>query len=311
MSYTKKCFTFASSNGRDDVYAEILVPDTEPIGILQISHGMIDHSGRYEYLKELLTSRSLIVAISDHIGHGRTARDRDDLGYLGKDGRHRIVDDLYTLNRILHEDYPNLDTVLFGHSMGSFMARLYAERYPDSIKGVVIHGTGGKNPALIPGLAVVNIIGAIKGDRHRSELVRGLAFDGYNKRFDKSEGSDAWLTSVPELVADRKTDPYTSFTFTVSGYRELFSALGECNSPAHFAAYPKELATLIVSGRDDPVGDFGKGVEWVYGQLSKNGAGDVTLKLYDGARHELFNERERDAMNAEIIDWICEVLARK
>jgi len=312
VSYTKREFYFTSSDGISRVYAEICVPDVPARAVILLSHGMIDHVGRYEYLKEEFTRRGFIVAGNDHIGHGRTAPDADSLGVMPKEGAYRIVDDLYTVNRTLAEEFPHLPRVLLGHSMGSFMARLYAARYGESIDGIIIHGTGGKNPALGAGKMLVNLIAKFKGDGHRSELVRSLAFGAYNKRFDPEEGPDAWLTTRSELVRDRATDPYTTFTFSLSGYRELFRALGECNSKKHFDAYPKELPTLVISGADDPVGDYGKGTEWVHGQLYLAGVRNLTLKLYDGARHELFNESCRAEAAGYMADWINErVIARK
>ena len=310
MGYTVSEVNYLSSNGKDKIYAEICVPDTEPRGIIQISHGMIDHFGRYSYLKERFTELGFIVAGNDHIGHGRSAESSEDLGYLGARGAEHIVDDLYTFNGILHTRYPRLRTVLLGHSMGSFMARLYAEKYPDSIYALIIHGTGGKNPALLPGKAVVMAIELFRGERHRSELIRKLAFGLYNKRFDPSEGDEAWLTSVPGLVKDRATDPYASYTFTVSGYRELFRALGACSSREHFASFPRRLPTLVISGKDDPVGNYGKGVRWVYESLKRRGVKNLTLKLYEGARHELFNEREREKIVNEMAEWIGETIHR-
>ena len=105
------------------------------------------------------------------------------------------------------------------------------------------------------------------------------------------------------MVADRVGNPKNDFIFTLAGYEDLFNFLGDCNSKAWFKAFPAGLRTLVISGDTDPVGGFGKGVRYVYDNLKKNGA-DVELKLYEGARHELFNETNRDEVFADLIKWI-------
>ena len=112
------------------------------------------------------------------------------------------------------------------------------------------------------------------------------------------------------MVSSRVDDPATSFTFTVAAYGELFNMLGESNSKKWFAEYPKLLPTLIISGGADPVGNFGKGPDYVYKQLMMAGVDNVTLKIYDGARHELFNETNREEVFADMISWIEGALGR-
>ena len=252
-----------------------------------------------------MTSRGFAVAGNDHLGHGKTAACKDDFGYFAHRGGYKlVVDDLKLMNDKLHERFPDIPIFLLGHSMGSFMARLYVEKYPDTVAGVVIHGTGGRNPLLPLGKALVGVTRFFRGDKHRPVLITKIAFGAYNNHFDKAEGMNAWLTREGSLVADRAEDPYVQFLFTVAGYRDLFDSIGLSNSGAHFKAYPKELATLIVSGDEDPVGNYGKGVRYVYEKLRDAGACDLTVKIYHGARHELFNETNREEIFSDISEWI-------
>jgi alpha-beta hydrolase superfamily lysophospholipase len=191
--------------------------------------------------------------------------------------------------------------------MGSFLARLYAVKYPKSIDGIIIHGTGGKNPALPFGKIVVALLRAIKGERYRSSLVKKLSFMGYNSRFDKSEGDEAWLTRQGDLVAGRKDDPRTNFTFTLAGYNDLFTMLGECNGSKWYSDYPKSLPTILMAGGDDPVGNYGDGIREIYDGLSKAGAAVLDVEIYEGARHELFNETNRAEVFRDICDWLTTV----
>ena len=313
MSYKCEKFTYQSSDGKNTVRATVFAPaDREAVGIVTLSHGMRDYVDRYKNLAEYLTERGYILAGNDHLGHGETAACPEDLGYFAeRDGYSYVLDDLYRMNSEIKSAYPGLPVVLLGHSMGSFLARLYAEKYSDSVDGVIIHGTGGRNPLLGIGKTIISFIRRIKGDRHRSPLVTGIAFGSYNKRFDSSEGEEAWLTRDLSQIAGRDTDPYCAFTFTAAGYADLFNMIGLCNTDAHFAAYPKTLPTLIVSGEDDPVGDYGKGVKFVYEKLKNAGVSKLDVKLYPGARHELFNETNRQEVFADIYGWISEVAQAK
>lgn len=310
MSYVYKEIGIAATDGKNTLHTEIYIPEgREPVGIIQLAHGMIDYVGRYKLFAEYLCERGFIFAGADHIGHGDTAACAEDLGYFAeRDGYKLVVDDVKRVNEYLKESYPGLPIVLFGHSMGSFVSRLYATKYPESIDGLVIHGTAGKNPILPLGILLTKIIKAFRGERHRSAFVRSLADGGYNKSFDKSEGEGAWLTRDGAMVADRPSNPKTNFTFTVSGYIDLFKMLGECNSPKWFAAFPKNLPTLVISGADDPVGDFGKGVHFVHNGLLAAELSDLELKLYEGARHELFNETNREEVFADIGAWLSRVM---
>ncbi len=313
MNYIRKELTYPSSDGVNTVFAEMFLPASGEVrGVVQLSHGMIDHTGRYEALADFLTAAGFVFAGNNHLGHGKTAASADDLGFFAeKDGYKFVIDDVKAMNDILRKEYPALPLILFGHSMGSFIARLYAVKYPDSIDGLIIHGTGGKNPAAGAGKAIVSLLRAFKGARHRSKFVTAVAFGSYNSHYDKSEGANAWLTRDTARVSDRDTDPFTTYIFTLAAYHDLFTMLQGCNSKKWFSSFPKELPTLVMSGEDDPVGNYGKGVRMVHSSLEKAGVKDLGLKLYSGARHELFNEMNRDEAMADMLAWITRVFFKR
>ena len=309
MSYNHSEFTFLSSDGKNNIHAEIYTPSEGEIrGVVQLSHGMVDHVGRYTALAEYLTGEGFVFAGNDHLGHGKTVATPDDFGFFAsKDGYKYVIDDLYAMNGELRKRFPDKPVILLGHSMGSFLARLYAVKYPKSIDGIIIHGTGGKNPAVPLGKAVVAILRAIRGERHRSAFVKKLSFMGYNSKFDKSEGDEAWLTRAGELIADRKDDPRTNYTFTLAGYNDLFTMLGECNSRDWYTQYPKSLPTILMAGGADPVGNYGEGIREIYDGLSKENVAILDIEIYEGARHELFNETNRAEVFRDICDWLSTV----
>ena len=304
MSYTHKDITLPSTDGKNTLHAELFIPEGEVRGVVQISHGMIDYIGRYKLLAEALTAAGYVLAGNDHLGHGSTVATDEDFGFFAsKGGYSYVVDDLKKMTDLLRAEFPGAPLVLLGHSMGSFLARLYSVKYPDAIDAVIIHGTAGPNPALPFGKAVIGLMKLFCSERKRSPFIRSLAEGGYNNAFDKSEGEGAWLTRDGAMVADRPNDKRTNFIFTISGYGDLFEMLSLVNAKKWYSSFPKQLPALVISGDCDPVGDFGKGVRYVYDNLKKNGA-KVDLKLYEGARHELFNETNREEVFSDLISWI-------
>ena len=189
--------------------------------------------------------------------------------------------------------------------MGSFLARLYIEKYPHSIKGAVIHGTSGPLKTVGMGKLLASIMIKRRGARYRSNMLKNIAFSGYNSHY-KNEGKNAWLTRDAEAIKGHDDDGFSNFTFTVSAYRDLFSMLESCNRREWFDEYPKSLPTLIVSGDEDPVGKYGKGPMYVYKHLLMSGCEKITVKIYSGARHELFLETNRQEVFGHLLSWLNE-----
>lgn len=310
MNFTKRELSYPSSDGKNTVFATVYAPKNGEVrGVVQLSHGMIDYVGRYEALADFLTGVGFVFAGNEHLGHGRTAASASDFGFFAdKNGYKLVIKDLLSMNELLHNEYPDVPLVLFGHSMGSFLARLYANEYPETISALVIHGTGGKNPAAPMGKALVSLLSCFFGNRHRSKLINSIAFGSYNKKYDKAEGHNAWLTRDLSRVATRDTDPYTSFFFTLSGYYDLFTMLERCNSKEWFKNYKKSLPTLVMSGLMDPVGDYGRGVMYVYNGLKAQGVENLSLKTYEGARHELFNEYNMNEVFSDLLLFLEEAV---
>lgn len=310
MNYNFSEITYPSKDGKNAIYAEIYTPKIRSAkGIVQLAHGMIDYVGRYKEFADYLTGEGYIFAGNHHLGHGKSAASDDDFGIFAEDGGvDLVIGDMHTMNKYLRETFPTLPLIVMGHSMGSFITRLYVEKHPHSMQGVIIHGTGGPNPLVNMGIALSGLVKTFRGPRHRSGFIKKLAFGSYNSKFSKSDGKDAWLTRDASLVSDRKDNKYTNFTFTVSGYIDLFKMLRDSNSKEWFKEYPKELPTLIVSGSMDPVGDYGKGPDYVYKHLLIAGCSSVELKIYEGARHELFLESNREEVFSDIVRWVDGVI---
>lgn len=292
-----------SSNGRRDVACYVYMPEGEVRGIVQIAHGMCDYVENYALLAKFLTSKGILVCGNDHLGHGNSAENRDDLGYFGKGGYATLLKDMHRLNKMMRAKYKKVPYVLLGHSMGSFLARAYAVAYPDSIEGAIFLGTAGTNKLLRAGQMLASSIAKTRGGHYRSKLLYSLSLGAYGAKFP-GEGEFAWLSRDKAAGERFAGDAQRNFTFTANGYYGLFSVMLAVEKPQWAAAYPTYLPTLIAAGDKDPVGDNGKGPTEVCRRLRDAAVHNVTLKLYPGARHELHNEINKEEFFEDVLQWI-------
>ena len=279
-----------SSDSIHHLAGVVYLPDTTPVGILHIVHGMTEHMARYDTFMREMAEEGYIVCGYDHLGHGKTAKDESELGYIaGKDGWKLLVRDVSLFSEAVRTEFgKDLPYILMGHSMGSFIARLAAETCvrPD---GLIVMGTAGPNPIAGMGLVLIGLIKAFKGDHHISPFIDNMAFGSYNDRFKADGHPKAWLTRDAAVRQAYMNDPFCTFQFTVSAMGDLIRLIKNANRKAWFKALPAELPILLVSGTDDPVGDYGKGVTTVRDRLAAAGK-DVTCILYEGYRHEILND---------------------
>ena len=306
----KKEFTFPSVSGLADIHAASFFPENKEVQVvLQIAHGMAEHLERYEPFAEVLCENGIAVYINDHLGHGKSVKNDDELGYFGeKAGWKNFIGDCYRLTRIAKDENPGKPIIFFGHSMGSFVARAYCLEYANDIKGAVFCGTAGPNPAAGMGSLIASAIGKIKGEHYRTKLVDKIAFGSYNNKFEQRTAFD-WLSRDEFQVDKYVADKYCGFLFTAYGYRDLTSLLGFVSGKNWFESLDKELPVLMISGAMDPVGNFGKGVDQVHAKLLEAGKKNLKKILYPDGRHEILNESALfDKVCEDVIAWIKETV---
>lgn len=294
---TKETFTFLSANGKNQIYVKLWKPEQKAVkGILQISHGMIEHIERYDDFACFLANKGFVVVGNDHMGHGQSVHEPNEWGYFSQqEGSFKVVEDLHTVTLKIKQMYPNTKYYVLGHSMGSFMIRRYLMTYGQEVDGAIIMGTGGQSPiSLTLGKIVLNITKLIYGEKHRSNFLDQLMFGSYNKHFSKNKKGKEWLTSDEKLVQKYVNDPACSFLFTINGIETLLATLTFIQQEKNIKRLPKDIPMLIISGTDDPVGGYGKGVKKVFKTYQQYGVKNIELNLCEGMRHEVLNEQGRD-----------------
>ena len=290
------------------------MPDkkTPVIGLIQLSHGMIEYAMRYDAFGEQLAEKGFVLYAHDHRGHGETAETEDELGYLADvDGFQRVVLDLLEVLNRLKADYPGYKTFLFPHSFGSFVAQSFIEQFPCDIDGCILAGTAGPRKALIKTAKVLcRLLMLFGGKKRRSKFMAGLSFSGYTSHFDKSEGSRAWLSRDLDCIAQTSNNVYCTFTPTLAFYSDMLTGLNRIHKQKNIRMIPKTLPVLMIAGTEDPVGSYTKTVKKLADIYKKTGMTEVTLKLYEGARHELLNETNRVEVISDVFAWLNSQLER-
>ena len=301
---------FESKIDGKKIHAIKFIPDGEITAVLQIAHGMAEHIERYESFAEFLCSKGILVVGNDHRGHGLTSQSDDELGYFCKDNpTEAVLDDLHTLTEVIKGEYPNKPYFLLGHSMGSFFARRYICEYGNALSGVVVMGTGCQPRFIVKmGKLLTKSIAAFKSDTHRSPLMETIAFGSYNNKINPLRTNKDWLTKDEVIVDKYIADKRCGFNFTLNGYYGMFNCIDSLYSQKSLQKMPKDLLVLFVSGSADPVGDYGKGVKTAYKHFEKVGMQNIYLKLYDGDRHEILNETDKETVYEDIYHWLKKLI---
>ncbi len=304
-------FTFKGSN-QQEIFVRKWEPEISEIkGVLQIAHGMAEHSGRYTEFGDFMTKNGFVVFVNDHIGHGQTAKTVQNLGFFGKkNGWHFLVNDVIKLNEIILQQFPDKPVFLMGHSMGSFAVRTAIAKYSPKIKGAIISGTNAQSGALIKfGIFMAWLQGILKNKAKPSKLLDKLSFGKYNTFFKPNKTPFDWLSRDNDRNKNYVDDPFCGTVFSNRFFFDMLSMILFVNKKSTFDKVPKNLPILMFSGTKDPVGNFSKDVQKVYNNYRNSGVNDIKLKLYEDGRHEMLNETNRQEVYNDILNWLAEHLA--
>ena len=304
---------FPSADGRSTIRALVWWPElaagARPRGVVQVIHGMAEHVERYDALARLFASRGFVVCGDDHAGHGASC-DPDGYGCLpARGGAEALVADEHTLRRLVTErmgaDAPYL---LLGHSLGSYIARVYLAEHGEGLAGVILSGTGTLPVAVSwAGHALARLICAVRGEKYRSKLLDGMGVGGYARAVPGPTGCE-WLSHNEKNVATYVADPRCGFMFSAGGYAAVTKLTARACSLAWARRAPHDVPLLFVSGAEDPVGDNGRGVRAAAELARRAGQRHVDVHIYEGMRHEIFNEDDGGRVMADVLSWVEERL---
>jgi alpha-beta hydrolase superfamily lysophospholipase len=302
-------FTLIASDGVA-LGISLWLPESQPKAVVQIAHGLAEHAGRYARLAAALTADGWAVYASDHRGHGRTAPAPEDLGFFAAaQGWRKCLDDLWRVNRRIAADFPGVPIVLLGHSMGSIMAQHFIAEHGDVLAGVILSGASGKpSPLALAGRLVARLERIRLGARGRSAFLHALSFGAFNKAFAPARTSFDWLSRDAVEVDKYCADPLCGFRASTQLWIDLLDAVGEASGRSRLRRIPKHLPIHVIAGGSDPVSAGTKTLEPLLTAYRAAGLERVTHRFYDNARHELFNETNREEVTRDLIAWLDNVM---
>ncbi|AIB38219.1 MULTISPECIES: alpha/beta hydrolase [Pseudomonas] len=297
-----------TANDRSRLYVNHWMPEGPAKAVVMLSHGMAEHSGRYARLAEALCGAGYGLYALDQRGHGRTA-DEGTLGlYAETDGWNKVVGDLASLNQHIGQQQPGLPIILLGHSMGSYIAQAYLLHHSASLNGAILSGSNFQPVALYRAARVIARLERLRqGLRGRSALIEFLSFGSFNKAFKPNRTAFDWLSRDPSEVDKYINDPLCGFRCTNQLWIDLLGGLQQISKASNLAQIDPGLPILVMGGECDPVSE-GKRLNSLANALREAGCQHLQLTIYPQARHEVFNETNRDTVTADVLAWIDQAL---
>ena len=295
------------SCGAGQIHACKWTPEGEPKAVVQIVHGIAEFVERYDEFARYLNALGYLVVAEDHMGHGQSINGEGIRGYF-HGGWFSAIADSYRLLTDTKQEYPDIPYVLFGHSMGSFMARTILCDHPDSgIAAAVICGSGWQPTFALP--ALVKAIDAIcrkNGEDKPNEMLQKMIFGGYNNKIEHPRTGFDWLSRDKAIVDAYIAHPLCGFTASAGLLREMMRGIHHIQQKENLAKMRKELPVFYIAGGEDPVGNFGKGIHKCVAEFKKAGMQDVAVRVYPLCRHEILNEINREDVFRDVANWLEE-----
>lgn len=299
--------SFRSTDKAHDIAYFVVFPQGAVRGVVQIAHGMAEYFERYNAFADFLADNGFVVCGEDHLGHGKSASEEDRGYFCERDGWQVVVADMYKLTKMMKRNYPEVPYFIFGHSMGSFLARAYVTKHRKAVDGAVFCGTSGRQGGTTGLLTMLDIAKRIRGEKHKSKLFDKLAFGKYNDKITVRNSDFDWLSRDTSEVAKYCNDKLCGFTFTLNGFENLAKLLWYVSNDKWYETYPQDIPTYLISGACDPVGNYGKGVLEVFNKLNLSSC-NVEMKIYKDCRHELLNELNRQEVYEDVLEFFESVM---
>lgn len=307
-----KSFSQTMSDGVE-IWINRWAPDSddEIKGVIQLTHGLAEHSMRYDRLGSVLAENGYVLNAFDLRGHGHTA----ELGIINKNGIYgkladkngfdRAVNDLYEITNAVRLVYPNKKIYLLGHSFGSFLCQGFLEKFNGIINGCILCGTVGPRNVMV-GCAkfIIDFVKLFTGNDTNVKLFDKLLFGPYNKKIENPKTKYDWLSKNEMTVSMYEMDNWCGIPLTASFFHDITHGLSKIHKMKNMKKISKDVPIYLLYGQEDPVGDYGKSVNKLYNIYKKIGISNVSIKEYEDCRHEILNEAICETVEKDIIDWL-------
>ena len=307
----KKDFFYNSNDGVTTIHG-IKWDVDNPRAVIQIAHGVTEYIDRYDDFANFLNSKGFVVVGNDHIGHGKSIDESKGPMYFGNAGSwDYAVEDLYCLYNETKKDYESIPYFILGFSLGSFLVRTLLIKHPEVGDGAILMGTGQTSWLNIKlGLMMANSEVKKHGDSAFTDKIDDLTFGTYNKKFKPNRTKLDWLCGNEEALDKYLEDVNRGESFSAGLFRELLSGMMYDRYIGNIKKMNEDLPVLFLSGDNDPVGDFGKGVKTAYSDFKKAGIKNLDIKLYPGLRHDILNEKNKEDVYNDVFDWLDKRLVK-
>jgi alpha-beta hydrolase superfamily lysophospholipase len=297
--------TILTAEDGHKIHLQAWTPEGNPVGVIQLLHGLGEHIRRYERFAAAAVGRGYTVYGHDHRGHGASEGDR---GYFADDnGWHKVVEDVRVANDHIREIHATAPVIMLGHSMGSFIAETFAMHYGARLQGLLLSGSSWP-PRIqtVAGRLLAKLEAFRLGRRGNSALVNALGFGAFNRPFRPIRTEMDWLSRDEAEVDRYLADPLCGGPFTSGLWLDFLGGLYDLGSDHSLARVPADLPILISGGSADPVGGE-KGMTRLAMHYMQTLHQRVKLKIYPDGRHEMLNETNREEVTADWLAWIGQI----
>lgn len=288
---------------RDGLELELAIiePSSNPIGIVQLVHGMSEHKERYYDFMNYLAQNGYICAIHDHRGHGASLKDPSHLGYFYTEDSSVIVDDAHQVTEYLNERYPSLSISIFSHSMGTLVSRNYLKKYDHELEKIVLCGPPTENKLAGFAVFLAKISSIFYGKYKPNKFLNALSLGQYSKGYERQLD---WICSNPDTVEAYEADPLCGFIFTTNAFINLFKLLESAYKGRDWRPKNIALPIFLIAGEDDPVIQGKEKFRGLESFLKSLGYKNIKSKLYKGMRHEILNERDKETIYQDVLEFL-------